>query len=75
MAHSGGGSFLVFFCFHFSGFRAAGGKKARQEATARKDRNEGRNEGGRKGRKEGSTEGGTALWFTAALETLAGTFC
>ena len=66
-------------------FRAPGGKKVRQEATARKDRKERGKEGGTEGRKEGgkegsteggqegSTEGGTALLFTAALETLAGT--
>ena len=63
----GGGSFF-FGCFF--GFRAPGGKKARQEATARKDRKEGgrkegrryrgragRKEGGRAGRKEGRREG------------------
>ena len=68
----GGGSFLVFFLFFFwyffFGLGAPGGKKARQEATARKDRKEGRKEGGREerkevrreGRKEGRKEGGRA---------------
>ena len=71
------------FCVYF-GFRAPGGKKARQTATARKDRKEGRKEGGkegrkyrgRTGRKEGGQEGrkaGTAFLFTSALETLAAT--
>ena len=79
---SEGVSFLVFF-----GCRAPGGKKARQEATARKERKEERKEGGREARKEGSTEGGqeerrkeggragrkegTVFLFTCALETLA----
>ena len=49
------GSFW-FFCCVFFGFRAPGGKKARHEATARKDRKE----GGREGRKEGSKYGGRA---------------
>ena len=55
----GGGCFLVVF-----NFRAPGGKKARQKATARKDRKEGRREGrkegkygGRAGRKEGGRAG------------------
>ena len=48
---------LVLFCV-FVGFRSPGGKKARQEATARKDRKEGRKEEGREGRKEGRREGG-----------------
>ena len=42
----------------FFGFRAPGGKKARQEATARKGRKEGSKEGGQEGRKEGRKEGG-----------------
>ena len=43
------------FCFGIVfGFGALGGKKARQEATARKDRKE----GGREGRTKGSTAGG-----------------
>ena len=37
----------------FFGLRAPGGKKARQETTARKDRKEGKKEGGKEGRKEG----------------------
>ena len=41
----------------FFWFRAPGGKKARQEATARKDRKEGTKEGRKEVRKEGSTEG------------------
>ena len=41
------------------GFRAPGGKKARPEATARKDKKEERKEGGKEGRKqEGRKEGG-----------------
>ena len=78
----GWGPFLV-FCVVF-GFRAPGGKKARQEATARKDRKEGgkegRKDGGRAGRKEGRKDGGragrkegTVFLFTSALETLAAT--
>ena len=52
--------FLLDLFGYFFGFRAPGGKKARQEATARKDRKdrkdrkEGRRkEGGKEGRKEG----------------------
>ena len=48
----GGVLFWDFFCF-----RAPGGKKARQEATATKDSKEGRKEGRKEVRKEGSTEG------------------
>ena len=50
--------FFLVFVWYFFGFRAPGGKKARQEATARKDRKEGRREGGKEGREEGRTEGG-----------------
>ena len=78
--------FFVLLFLYFLGFRAQGGKKTRQEATARKDKKEGRKEGrkegsteggkegrkygGRAGRKEGRKEG-TAFLFTSALETLA----
>ena len=62
--------FGFFFFLYFFGFRAPGGKKTRQEATARKDRKEGRREerkeGGRAGRKEGGREGrkeGTSFLF------------
>ena len=48
---------VVFFWRGGFGFRAAGGKKARQEATARKDRKEGRREGRKEGRREGRKEG------------------
>ena len=55
-------------CF---GFSAPGGKKARQEATARKDRKkggkEGRKEGGRAGRKEGGQEGRKGPHFCSHL--------
>ena len=53
--------FGVFWGFgEFFGFRAPGWKKARQEATVRKDRKEGRKEGGQEGSKEGRKYGGTA---------------
>ena len=67
----GGGSFLDVFAF-----RATGGERARQEATARKDKKddkEGREEGRKELRRQGRKEEGTALLFTVALETLAGT--
>ena len=60
-----GGDFVLVFFWYFFNIRAPGGKKARQEATARKERKEGRKEeskegrkyGGRAGRKEGRREG------------------
>ena len=42
---------VVLFWHLFYGFRAPGGKKARQETTARKDRKDGWEEEGREGRK------------------------
>ena len=61
---------MYFFVFVFFGFGAPGGKKARQEATARKDRKEGGKEGskegrkygGRAGRKEGRKEGSDRIF-------------
>ena len=51
------GVLFWFFFWYFFGLGAPGGKKARQEATARKDRKEGRKEGGKEGSKEGGQEG------------------
>ena len=60
---TGWGFFFGIFWFFFGilfGFGAPGEKKARQEATARKDRKEGRREGRKEGGQEGRKEGGRA---------------
>ena len=71
------GIVLVSFAF-FSGVRAAGGKKAKQEAIGRKEgRREGRKEGsqygGRAGRKEGMDR--TFVHSCAGNTGRNGTFC
>ena len=81
--------FFSFFLVCFLVFRAPGGKKARHEATARKDWKEGRKEGRKEGnklrkerrtegeqegRKEGGQEGRKGPYFCSHLrETLAAT--
>ena len=60
--------FFCFFVFRIFGFSAPGEKKARQEATARKDRKEGGRQKSKEGRKEG-----TVFLFRSAVETLAAT--